>query len=251
MDTEECLTAAERALAQYDLDGAEGLILSAWPACKDAPGEALHILGVVRARQRRYDEAVEFLRGAAAAEPASLRHHIALGHVLVAAVRFPEAADAYQVAGRIDPKWPGLLLAYSDAAYRAGRHEEAERAARQLIAETPSAEAWDALSCALRGQGKGGEALAAAEEALKLKPKNLNALNSKGAALLLLRRGEEALQVFDALVVRGAYTPVLSLNRGDALALLGRKAEAEAVYAEAARRWPNAVHLHQQLAARR
>jgi predicted Zn-dependent protease len=45
--------------------------------------------------------------------------------------------------------------------------------------------------------------------------------------------------------------PVLALNRGAALEKLGRKAEAQAVYADAAQRWPNLPNLQTQLAQRR
>lgn len=251
MSSDETLSQAERALATGDAAGAERLLAQAWPDIASAPGDAQHLLGAIRQQQQRFDEAEALLRGAVRAEPQSLRHHIALGHSLSTAGKHGEAADAYQAAGRIDAKWPGLLLVFSEACYRAGRHEEAEPAARQLIGEAPSADAWDALAAALRGQGRAEESLAAAEEALRLDHHNLGAANSKGAALLMLRRGQEALEIFDVIAARGVQAPVLSLNRGAALELLGRHGEAKEVYDAAAARWPDLPNLQARLAAKR
>lgn len=249
--SEQILAQAEIALAKGDAAGAERCLSQAWPDIARAPGEAQHLMGMIRVLQQRLDDAETLLRGAIRAEPNSLRHHIALGHLLMAAGKAADAADAYQAAGRIDAKWPGLLLVFSQAAYKAGRAEEAEHAARQLLAETPSADAWDALASALRAQGRAQDSLAAAETALGIDRFHTGAANSKGAAFLMLNRGAEALAIFDALTERGVHEPVLSLNRGAALQLLGRKDDARAVYDEAAKRWPELPNLKQQLAQRR
>jgi superkiller protein 3 len=179
-----------------------------------------------------------------------LRHHVALGHVLYTAGKYAGAADAYATAARIDPAWPGLQLVLSNACYSAGRLDDAERAAREAL-RMPTSPGWDALAAALRGQGKGQDSLAAAEEAVRMDSANLDAQNSLGAALLMLDRAQEALAVFDRLAAQGVDAPVLSLNRGDALSKLGRTSEARAVYDEAAQRWPHFPNLQQRLADRR
>lgn len=250
MSTEEVLTLAERALAQSDPEAAERALARVWPKLDAAPADALHLLASARAMQKRGDEAVQLMRAAVKAEPNSLRHNIALGHLLSGLGRDGDAADAYAKALSIDAAWPGLSLAFARAAYQAGRHAEAERAARQAVNDAPSADAWDALSNALRALGKGQDALNAAIEALRLDPQHIGALNSQGAALLMLGRAQEALDVFDQLAGGGVQAPVLSLNRGAALEVLGRRQEAIAIYQEAQRRWPNLVNLQQQLAQR-
>ncbi len=251
MNAEQALIEAETAANGGDLAAAERTLRQMWPDVAKAPGDALHLLATLRLHEGKVADAELLLRGAVHAEPKSLRHHIALGHVLTGAGNHAGAVDAYAEALRIDPRWPGLRLVFAHAAYKAGRTAEAETAARQVVKEAPSADAWDVLSAASRAQGKGKEALEAADQALRLDPNHFNARNSRGAALLLLNRDREALEVFDGLAAQGVQAPVLSLNRGAALEKLGRKQEAQAVYAEAAQRWPNLPNLQQQLAQRR
>ncbi|MGE0741384.1 MAG: tetratricopeptide repeat protein [Hyphomonadaceae bacterium] len=251
MTDDEALSASERALAQGDLTGAEQALQARWPNMAGASADGLHGFAMVRHAGGLLPEAAELLRMAINVSPGALRHHIALGHVLMAANDYGAAADAYAQAYRIDAKWPGLLLVYSRANYLSGRLDEAEKAARHLLKETPSAEAWDALSNALRGQGKGEEALAAADSALKLDPHSTEALHSRGGALLALKRGQEAHDVFEQLVERGVSAPVLWVNRAAALQLMGRNADANAIFDDAGRRWPNMPNLQGQIAARR
>lgn len=251
MSQDDALDKADAAFRRGDAAGAEQAITQEWRDLAKAPGDALHILAMVRMAQNNLADAEKFIRGAARAEPTSLRHHIALGHVLSAAGNHAGAVDAYLAAGRIDPKWPGLLIALSRSQYSAGRGAEAERAAREAIEAAPSAEAWDALSSALRAQGKSQDALKAADEALRLDWQHLNAQNSRGAALLQLNRAKEALDAFDAIVARGVEMPVLTMNRGEALEKLGRKAEAKALYDNAERRWPNLPNLQARIATAR
>ncbi len=251
MTADEVLEMAEAALKQGDPASAEHALLQQWPSMSGAPADALHCLGMVRVAQQRLGEAEDLLKRAAESQPQSLRHHIALGHALSAAGKHGPATDAYAAAMRIDGGWPGLATTFSQSAYRAGRLQEAEQGARFATSYMPDANAWNALSGALRGQGRGQDALNAAEEALMLDPSHLGAIHSRGAALLLLGRAKEALEQFDTLAALGVAAPVLSLNRGAALEMLGRKAEADAIYADAAGRWPNYPNLQQQLAARR
>lgn len=251
MNAEQVLTEAETAANRGDIGAAERALRAAWPDMSKAPGDAMHLLATLRIREGKQADAEHLLRGAARAEPTSLRHHIALGHVLVGMGNHAGAAEAYAEALRIDQKWPGLRAAYAQACYNAGRAADAEMAARQLIKDEPSAAAWDMLSAALRAQNKGKEALEAADQALRLDPNDINARNSRGAALLLLDRHKEALEMFDALAAQGVEAPVLTLNRGAALEKLGRAQEAQTLYAAAAQRWPHLPNLQAQLAQRR
>jgi tetratricopeptide (TPR) repeat protein len=251
MTADEILDQAEGLAKRGDAAGAERMLSQQWPDFASAPADAMHLLAMIKGSQNRLAEAEDLLRKAAQKEPNSLRHQIALGHTLTLAGKDSEAVDAYDAALRIDPQWPGLVLVFSQAAYRAGRHAEAERSARHLIDGQPSADTWDALSAALRGQGKGEEALDAANEALRLDGRHASAMNSKGAALLVLGRAQEALEIFDSIAAAGVDAPVLSLNRGAALEMLGRGSEAKSSYDAAASRWPALPNLQQQIAARR
>jgi tetratricopeptide (TPR) repeat protein len=250
MSQDAALEQAEAALKRGDAAGAEQAIAKQWRDLSKAPADALHIMAMARMTQNNYAEGETFMRGAVQSEPNSLRHNIALGHILSASGKYAEAVDAYAVAARIDPTWAGINVALAYANYHAGRPAEAERAALEAL-RTPTADGFDALSCALRAQGKAQEALEAADEALRIDWQHLNAQNSRGAALLMLKRPKEALDVFDAIAAQGVEMPVLALNRGEALEQLGRSAEARALYDDAARRWPNLPNLQERLKAKR
>ncbi len=240
MTAEDALTAAEQHLAAFDPAAAENALTAAWRDMSDAPADVLVAMAMVRAQQYRLGDAEQLMRRAVAAEPHSLRCNIGLGHVLLSSEKPSEAADAYASAYRIDPNWPGLLQTYVHACYGAGRYDEAEKGARLLLTQDPSAAAWDLLSCALRGQGRAQEALDAANEALKLNASHVGARHSQGAALVKLGRAQEALKVFERLEADGASGAALSYNRAAALEKLGRSSEAKALQAETARRWPSA-----------
>lgn len=246
--TDHTLDQAELALKNGDPASAERTLQQAWPDIARAPGDAQHLMGMVRMAQGRPDEAERLLRSAISAEPNSLRHHIGLGHILVERGNDAAAVDAYTNASRIDPKWPGIFVVISQSFYKLNRFSDAERAARQGINNGPSAGAFEVLSNALRAQGKAQEALAAADEALRLDWQDPNAQHARAAALIMLNRPQDALMVFDELLSRGIDLPVLHMNKGAALEALGRKAEARAVYEEAARRWPDLPNLQQRVA---
>lgn len=251
MSDEDIYTRAEAAIRRSDTAEAERVLTAKWPNLSSAPGEAQHLMATVYLAKLDRARAAQSMRGAIRAEPNSLRHHIALGHILTGSGDHAGAADAYAGAAKIDPKWPGLNLVLSVASYNTGRFAEAESAARAAVQSHPNADSWDALAAALRAQGKGEEALAAADEALKIDRQHLNALNSRGAALLMLSRPQEALEIFDALAAKGVDAPVLALNRATAYDLLGRANEARAIYDYAQRRWAHLPNVQQQIAARR
>ncbi|MGD9979887.1 MAG: tetratricopeptide repeat protein [Hyphomonadaceae bacterium] len=250
MNQDAALDQAEAALQRGDAAGAEQVITKQWRDLSKAPGDALHIMAMARVTQNDFAGGEKLMRSALNAEPKSLRHNIALGHILSAAGKHAEAVDAYTAASKIDPTWPNIFVALSLALYNAGRPAEAERAAMEAL-KIPSADGWDALSCAQRAQGKAQEALQAADEALRIDWRHLNAQNSRGAALLMLNRPKEALDMFDSIAAQGVEMPVLAINRGEALEQLGRHAEARALYDDALRRWPNMPNLQERLEAKR
>jgi len=251
MSDEDVYARAETALRRSDTAEAERILTSKWTNFSSAPGEAQHLMALVHLAKNDRSSAIQFMRNATRAEPNSLRHHIALGHLLTSVDDHAAAADTYVAALKIDQNWPGLAYVYAVAAYKSGRFAEAESGARAAVQKQPTAAAWDVLSSALRAQNKAQEALAAAEEALKLDREDINAANSRGAALLMLNRAQEALEVFEGISAKGIELPVLALNRAAAYDMLGRTIEARAIYDDAQRRWPNLPNLQGQIAARR
>ena len=251
MSQDKVLDQAEAALQQSDLQGAERALLGMWPDINTAPGDAKHVLALVRAAQQRFADAEQLMRAAVAADASSLRHAIGLGHILTAAFNPAGAAEAYAAALRIDPNWPGLTHSYARAAYRAGRYAEAETAVRQIINTAPDAAAWGILARILSEQGKGGEALAAAAEALKLDPANAGALQGKAAAEVAMGRAQDALATLEQLRAGGVEDGVVLTTHARALEQLGRRADADKAFADAAARWPNDPVVQRALASRR
>lgn len=251
MSQDASLDQAELSLRNGDPAGAERALSQAWPDIARAPADAQHIMAMARLGQGRGSEAEQLMRSALKAEPNSLRHHIGLGHILTALRNDAGAIEAYTAAARIDPKWPGVYVVLSQAYYRSEKFTDAERAARSGTSASPSAGAWEALSNALRAQGKGKDALAAADEALKYDWQDPNAQHAKAAALMLLNRPQEALAIFDDLLSRGLDLPILNMNRAAALEALGRKGDARAAYEDAAQRWPNLPNLQDRVAEAR
>jgi tetratricopeptide (TPR) repeat protein len=248
MTEDEVLSEAERLLADGSPQGAERVLLQAWPQMTAAPPDALHVLASVRAAQAKRDEAEALLRRAIAAQPTSLRHHIALGHLLSSVGNYADAAPAYADALNIDDRWPGLLEVSAIACYRSGRYADAERSARLGLSRKPNSVLWDTLSCTLRAQGRYKEALEAADQGLALESASNALRHSRAAALLRLERYQEALDIFDSLAAQGVAAAALSLYRGEALLGLNRTREAGDVFAEGLGRWPMSVGLQRAYA---
>ena len=133
-------------------------------------------------------------------------------------------------------------------ALQTGRHTDAEAIARQMIALSPHAEAYDILSCALRNQNRFDDALSASDQALQIDPRNAAAAHNRALVLMRLGRTEEALRTYDELVVSGVRAAPLWLNRGVALMDLARVDEAERFFADGVRAWPADPGLQNALA---
>src|SRR5215471_11929001 len=65
--------------------------------------DALHLLGVVRKQQRRYDEAIDLIGAALQRDPDYVQAYINLGVTLADVKRYDEALASYAKALAIDP----------------------------------------------------------------------------------------------------------------------------------------------------
>jgi tetratricopeptide (TPR) repeat protein len=243
MSPEETIKRAEDTLAGGDFWGAERVLATRWADTADAPPAVLHLLGAIRLRQRDFPQSEQFYRRAIKASPLEPRHHAALGELLFTARHYGPAADAFGHALRLDSKLGGIWFAYGRACFRAKRYAEAEKAARTAIAQSPSSQFLDMLSAALREQGKGKEALEAAEQALQVEPGDPAVRHTRAAALTSVGRDAEALTEFDAVAQRGIETPSTGFFRAKALVNLGRRGEALEVVESGLQRWPRDERL--------
>ena len=249
MTPEATLQEAERLLSARDPNGAERMLATLWSDMSGAPPGALFLLGRIRGEQGRTQEAEGLLRRAIAKAPEVARHHFALGELLRAQGLASLAADSFAQTRRLDPRFPGADRAFARAAIAAGRGAEAERVAVALTLADPSPEAWDILSTALRSQEKLEEALAAADEGLRLDLGSVALIHSRALALAAMGQNEEALRSFEALARSGVKQPPLWLNRGVALLGLARDGDAEAMFAEGVGQWPRNQDLQHALAS--
>ncbi|MBL8536350.1 MAG: tetratricopeptide repeat protein [Hyphomonadaceae bacterium] len=247
MSQEHDIITAERCLASGDIEGAEHALRASWPALEQGPASVLHLVGVIRRKQGRWAEAEVFLRRAAAAEPQQARHLIALGETLAQAGLPEPGADILAAALALEPRFPGVRIAYARVALAAGRAAEALSALEPELAERPHGAALELAARALMAQERFEEALASVDAALAISP-SATSLHLRATILASLGRNQDALADLDRLAESGAIAPAHAFTRGTVLSNLTRAEEAEAVFYEAVRRWPQNVNAHRALA---
>jgi predicted O-linked N-acetylglucosamine transferase (SPINDLY family) len=193
--------------------------------------DALHLLGIVRCQQARYDEAIVFLRSALAIEPTSAAANCDLGNALQALNRHDEAIASYDQALAIKPDHAETLNNRGSALQALNRHDEAIASYDQALAAQP--DYVDALynrGNALQDLSRHDEAIASYDKALAIRSDFADALNNRGVSLQDLGRHDEAVASYDkALAIRPDFADAFN-NRGVLLQDLGRYDEAVASY---------------------
>jgi tetratricopeptide (TPR) repeat protein len=207
----------KRAVAAYEcgrLGEADSLaraILGARPDYFDA----LHLIAVINAQQRRFDEALASYNRALAVQ----RNHAGVlcnrGATLHELRRFDEALASYDRAIALKPDYFDAVFNRGITLQELNRFEEALASYDRALALQPDqADAFNNRGNALRQLKRFDEALASYDRALALKPDYFDALNNRGVTLHEIRRFEEALASYDrALALRPDYFPALT-NRG-------------------------------------
>jgi tetratricopeptide (TPR) repeat protein len=195
--------------------------------------DALHLLGVIAARQQRPAEAIELISRALVLKPDAaayanrgaarhaLKHHAkALADCDHAIALKPDLAIAHCIRGHA---LKGLQ-----------RPEEAFAAYDRAVELDPGqTEAWYHRGNASLGLGKMHNALASYDRVLELQPAHANAHANRGVALSALRRHREALDAYDqAIALQPGHADAYG-NRGNALSELGRQQDALASFERA------------------
>ena len=222
-----------------DLDAAERLCRSALisePNCFDA----LHLLGMVAARRRRFEEADGLLTRALTINPKSAEAHSNHGNVQRARGQVAQALQSYEQALALKPDFVDALGNRGNALKDLERFDEALASFDRALALKPDSAVMHYNRGALLSALKRHEdALASYDRALAIKPNFVEPLNNRGAALSALKRHREALASYDrALALSPAYAEALQ-NRGAALSYLGQHEAATQALEQALKVNPN------------
>ena len=198
-------------------------------AADPAHFEANHILGVTRARQERYAEALDLLNAALAARPRAtevLRHR---GNVLTALGRADDSKRDYEEAAAATKDFTVL---FDRAAALHG--EQALSALDSALAIRPySVEVWNARGGVLMDMNRLADAVECFDRSLSIEPNIPEGLYNRGNALQALGRHEDALACYDrALAIRPSFLEAQN-NRGITLWSLRRFDDATAAFRKA------------------
>ncbi len=193
-----------------------------------------HELHGVRARDDAYARASDAARRAIGVQRPAGEGHAALAHVLLHAYKWAAAEDECKQAIAMNPNsaigltWYGMML------HANGRFDEAERVLRRAVELDPlSPHSRAYLSLMLWAAGKLDEALTVAARATELG--DTTSPYVEFAALVGLRRFDEARQVVARQRSTGMAAPAAELYTAYALAAEGKKEEAAALIARAER----------------
>ncbi len=220
------LQQAIQAFQGGNLDSAE-LILKRVLQVDSKNLPALHILGLIKASQASYREAVDFLSKAARIQPKDPSIQYNLAKALSDCGLDKESVPHHKKAVELSPLNPEAWLNYGKTISNLSRHDEAMILYDRALSLEPSyAQAVLNKGAALKELGRYEEAIAFAERAIELSPNLAEGWMNKGAALKKLKRYEEAIAHYDqALRLKSNYHEAWC-NKGVALQELKRYEEA-------------------------
>ena len=188
---------------------------------------ALHVLGLIKAAQGRYQESADYLGRAARLNPndASIQYNLA--KALMDCGDDKGATPHHKKAVELYPKNPQAWLNYGKSTFNLGRHDEAlAHYDRALQLKSDYYDAWMSKSLALYTLERYTESLEHCDKALFLGPSSHEAYNNKGIILHALNRFDEALKCYaEALKLQSDYYEAHS-NKGVTLHSLKQYEEA-------------------------
>jgi tetratricopeptide (TPR) repeat protein len=221
----------EEAFQRYqrgDLEAAEA-ILGQMPSHPSA----LHLLGVLRVRQGRLEEAADSLAQSVAIQPHEAQAQFNFGKVLNALGRWPEAADALRAALNLDPTIVEALFVLGQSLHAQGRGTEAVDAYRRFLVARPGhVTAKIALSMALieTGQLQSAERLLTASLSETTDPNLLADMHQTLASILGKSQPARALEHLELAQNFAPGRAGLESDRAMLLEELQRFHDAKAAY---------------------
>ena len=209
----------------------------------------LILLGMLTWRQASiYRDGETLNRHIIALNPQARNAHRNLGNALYKQRRYEEALDAYRIAAAQRPNYAKVHSNLGMVLNKLGRFEEAEIHLRRAIVLDPRAKHRHSyLGEALYGQGRYAEAVNACRVAIEQHPDDLLAHASLGGALNALGRFEEAETHLRRAIALNPQAPSIHLNLGLALYEQARYEEALDATRVAIEQDPNFSEAHVNL----
>ena len=220
-------------------------------ATRILPGdtEVMTHLGMVLASQGRFDEAARYHRQATRLEPDYALAHRNLAYALARQGKFDEAAAEYREALRLQPADPVALSGLGEAFARRGQYDEAIRFCRDALRLNPDyAAAHHSLGMALAAQGNRREAVAEYREALRLETRDPAIHLNLAAVLLAEGKPDEVLSLCREALAIDPQSAVAHNTWGSALVSQGKIDEAVGQFRQALQADPNYANAHYNLA---
>lgn len=182
-------------------------------------------------------------------EPLQSKFYVNFANLLRRSGRLLEAELQYRKALELEPEERSARHSLALTLENLGRHGEAETQCRALLKGNENdPEAWAALGYILTGQNRLFEAEAAYRKALMIDATYGLAHHNLGSLLARMERAEESLASLDQARALGGAGFELSFSRGKALVLLYRLEEAEEAFAHAVALQPRHVDAQLNLA---
>lgn len=190
-----------------------GQLVQAKKACLNIlqiqPGnaEAFHLLGIIAAQLRSYDEAIENFRRAIVLEPRQPAFHYNLAKALKETNDFPSAIAGYRKALSLDPEFLDAALNLGNVLKEAGRLDEAAACFKAALAKSPGdGEMHYNLGNVHVAQGRLEDAATCFRAALACKPGFAEAITNLGNVLKEQGRLQDAVDCYrEAMGLAPAY----------------------------------------------
>ncbi len=196
---------------------------------------SLYLYGRVLGLSGRIEEARTKFEAALKLDPFLPWAHHGLATCLATTDRLDEAAKAYRRALDLNPNFWRSYEPLSGVLMRLGRASEAEPLLRKLVVTRPGeASAWITLGKLEAFRTRYGEAAAAFEKALEIRPNNDEALRLLAFTLRKGDRLDKALEIYSRMLERNPKDYAIHIALGEVNERLGENAVAAGYFEKAA-----------------
>ena len=234
---------------------ASGRLEEAQAACRQRlatnPTEhaAMHLLGVILCRQKRFDEGLPWLAESVSLNPRAADYRVNYGIALNEAERWGESEPVLRSLLSDIPDHPLALLNLGNSLHSQGRSQEAVALYLRSLELNPTYhDARVNLAVALKSLGRHDQAAAELRSALGVAPTHRQALFEQGRLLADQKRYPEAEQVLRRLISIDPSHHQAMYCLGIVLSDQGNWPQATEAYAEVVRMRPDLPEAYQAMA---